>query len=589
MSTRTRARSGTHDGKPRAGPAGALREISVRNLALLESETVGFGGGLNVVTGVTGAGKSLLLGALDLLLGGRFSREMVRSGAAFLEVAGIFDLSGESLVARVEEVLGDGAGRTAPFELVVARRVDAAGRNRCTVDGTVVAVSVLRQLGASLVEIHGQSEHQALLDPAVQCHLLDRTAGLDAVREEYVAALTRWRDVCERLRRVSADARDRMLRAEALESVLREIHEAQLRPGEQEELRAERRLLADAERHTGAVASALAAIEGSRQEEVGAADRIGRAARELDDTAELSSTAREAQEALDDALARLSDAARSLQACAEDLRPDPGRLEEVQDRLELLGNVLRRHGPTEEDALRVADEAQQELTDLLGEQEGSGALSKRAAELAAQVESKGRDLNARRRVAADRFASAVADALAQLGMAGTRFAVAVDDGEGDLSARAGPDGLGTLEFRFSANAGEEVRALSKIASGGELARVALAVKGELAAADEVPLLVFDEVDADVGPRLGEEIGRRLRELAKGRQVLVVTHLPQVAAFADLHLCVRKETVAGRTQTRVTQLAGPEREHEIAEMLLGAERAADALGQARALLADAGRG
>jgi DNA repair protein RecN (Recombination protein N) len=562
-----------------------LRELRVRNLALLEDAHVVLGPGLNVVTGATGAGKSLLLSALTLLLGGRFSKEMLRTGTEQANVEGIFDLDDDETVRRAAVLLGDETS-DAPREVVVRRRVDASGRNRCEIDGRLVSVAELRDFGRLVCEIHGQSEHQALLETAEQTQLLDRAAKLGDERTAFALKLAAWRALRERVAALRTGERERGARIESLQSLVREVRDAELRAGEQEELRRERTLLADASRHADALTTAASLLDGTDDDD-GAVDRVGRAAREISATAELSDEARAAQEALDLAQDRLSEASRLLATARDRIQADPARLEAVEERLATIGRVLRRHGPGEEDALAAATKAERELDDLTGTDGGAETLTARLADAERDVLAAGTSLNEKRRKAAKPFAAAVKKALAELDMAGTQFVVDVRDGDAsqDLAARATDLGLGAVEFMASPNPGEEIRPLAKIASGGELARVALAIKGELGRAGRAMLLVFDEIDADVGPRLGAVIGRRLAEVARGRQALVVTHLPQVAAFADVHLRVAKRTAGGRTTAHVEPIAAKEREMEIAEMIRGEGRGKEALDQARSMLAE----
>lgn len=569
-----------------------LRELRVRHLALLEDAHVVFGPGLNVVTGATGAGKSLLLSGLTLLLGGRFSKEMLRTGTSEAQVEAIFDVEGGETARRVGALLG-GDAAASPREVVVRRRVDASGRNRCEIDGRLVSVAELREFGRVVCEIHGQSEHQALLEPAEQAHLLDRAGGLVDDRLRFAERLAQWRDLAARVAALRTGERERAARIESLESLVREVREAALRTGEQEELRRERTLLADAARHAESLAIASSLLDGGEAAdgEDGAIDRVGRAAREVEATAALSDDARAAQEALDFAQDRLAEASRLLVAARERVRSDPARLEEIEERLGTIGRVLRRHGPSEEDALAALAASERELADLRGGEDGAEGLAKRLAESERALVEAGTELNGKRRKAAKPFAAAIRKSLDDLGMAGTRFVVEVTDGDPsqDLAVRATDSGLGAVEFLASPNPGEEIRPLAKIASGGELARVALAVKGELGRADGASLLVFDEIDADVGPRLGAVIGRRLAAVAKGRQALVVTHLPQVAAFADVHLRVAKRTSAGRTTAHVEPVEAAARELEIAEMIRGEGKGGQALDQARSMLTEASRG
>lgn len=568
-----------------------LRELRVRNLALLVDTRVVLADGLVALTGPTGAGKSLVLRALTLLLGARFSREFLRTGTTELELEGLFTLDPTraatvaGLVVGTEAASADEASADEWRELVLTRRIDDGGRNRCTANGHLVTVGALRDVGAVLCEVHGQSEHHALQDPAEQVRLLDRSADLEPEWETYRDAWQAYRRATEQLRRLRSGRREREGRIADLRETIEELETAELRPGELEELRRERTLLAEAERHQSALAEALAALEGERSEgESGALDATGRAARLLAATAELSGPVAEAVQALDGALTLLDDALASIRSAADDLEADPRRLDEVNDRVALLESLLRRHGPEESDALEELTAARTELAELLELGEDASGAERVVGQRADELLAAGRRLNDLRRAAAESFCARVTASLADLGMPGTRFGVEQTGGESVEDATE--LGLGELGFVVSPNVGEDLKSLAKIASGGELARISLAMKGELAGRDDVPLLVFDEVDADVGPRMGEVIGRRLATLARGRQVLAVTHLPQVAAYADVHLCVKKEATDGRTIADVAPLSGIRRVGEIAEMLHGARRREAGRDAAEELLATA---
>lgn len=556
-----------------------IRELHVRNLALLEDTRVHLGPGLVALTGPTGAGKSLVLRAIALLFGARFSRDFLRTGADEMELSALVDLAGDDVRRSVAELLD--AETTS--ELVLTRRIDAAGRNRCTANGALVPVGTLRALGAVVAEQHGQSEHHALLDPTQQLLLLDRATGLDALREAYAEQWREHKRMAERVRRLRAGRREREGRIADLRAVIDELDAAELRVGELDELVAEQSLLTQAERHRTALAEAAAALEGDDNESGGAIDTAGRAARRLEDTAALSKAAQEAIQALDGALSLLDEALLSVQAAADSIRDDPTRLEEVGDRIALLRSLLRRHGPDESDAMEALTEHRAELAELLEFGEDASGATARLAQQEAALLSAGRELDLERRRRAGPFCAAVMESLTDLGMAGTRFEVRIADGDVD---RATELGLGELEFLIAANVGEDLKSLARSASGGELARLSLAVKGELAGKDSTPVLVFDEVDADVGPRMGEVIGRRLSSLARGHQVLAVTHLPQVAAYADVHLCVAKHASGGRTVSEVEPLSGQARVEEIAEMLHGVDRAAAGHDAASVLLSAA---
>jgi len=562
-----------------------LLELRVRNLALIEDARVRFAPGLNVLTGETGAGKSLVLSALVLLLGGRWSREMLRTGAPHASVRGVFEISTDDLARAVFAVIDEDAP-DAPVEIVVTRRVDASGRNRCEVAGSLVPVATLRSLSELIAEVHVQGEHRALLDPLRQTSLLDRAAGLRPQRTLFAEALHAWRDVRARLDvlRRGGDARDRRL--DELRAVVAEVAAVSLEPGELDALRRERELLAAAERHAETIGTAQAGLLHGDAQGASAEDRVGAALRAIEEAAELSDQVGAAAEALERAADALAEAGRHLDDALSRIEADPERLEIVQDRIEAIGAMLRRHGPTEEAALTRAADAAEEAESLAGDDRDASELTAAVADAASTALAVGRALDDARVIAGRAFAADVRAALAELDMTRTRFEVALPS-RGDTPLDAASEiGLGPIEFVASPNPGEDLKPLARIASGGELARTALAIRGRLAGADGLSILAFDEVDADVGPRLGDVIGRRLAALATERQVLAVTHLPQVAAHGAHHLRVRKTVDGGRTHVAVDALTGDERAHEIAEMIRGAARAHEALDQARAMLAEA---
>ncbi len=562
-----------------------LLELRVRNLALIEDARVRFAPGLNVLTGETGAGKSLILSALVLLLGGRWSREMLRTGASSASVRGVFEISDDDVARGVFAAIDEEPPRT-PVEIVVTRRVDASGRNRCEVAGNLVPVATLRALAEVIAEVHVQGEHRALLDPLRQTALLDRAAGLGPQRAAFANALHAWREVRTRLEVLRRGGNARERRLDELRAIVAEVAAVALEPGEADALRRERELLAAAERHAGSVEAAKRGVSDGDAQGASAEDRVGAALRSIEEAAELSPQVGAAAEALERAADAIAEAGRHLDDALSRLEADPERLETVQDRIEAIGAVLRRHGPTEEAALAKAADAAEEAASLAGDDRDASELEAAVADAANAALAAGRALDDARVTAGSGFAADVRAALGELDMARTRFEVALPSrGDAPLGA-ASEIGLGPIEFVASPNPGEELKPLARIASGGELARTALAIRGRLAGADGLGILAFDEVDADVGPRLGDVIGRRLAALAAERQVLAVTHLPQVAAHGAHHLRVRKTVEAGRTHVGVDALEGDERTLEIAEMIRGAARAHEALDQARAMLTEA---
>jgi len=557
-----------------------LAELEIRDLALLERARLSLRPGLVALTGATGVGKSLVLEALGLLAGGRAAAEIVRRGASAATVRGLFHL-GTGHAREVAAVLG--IEEPEGGELLVERRVEPGGRGRASANGSPVTVAALRDAARLLVEIHGQSEHQRLLDPEAQALLLDRAGGCEERRAEWTAALRAAREARARRADLAARSRDRLARLDYLAHVARTLEAARVRPGERSELERERARHDGAERWLSDLhlaAEALSEGEGSAQ------DRLGAARGALGRAAALDATLADARERVEQALELVADAARAAAGARDGASFDPERRAAVEERLDELDRLLRVHGPTEEDALRAATAAAEEAARLRSEEEDGAESGARAERADAALAAAARSLVRARRAAAKAFAAGVLDELRALALGKARFEASVGDGEGDLAGTGSEIGPGPVEFLFSANPGEPLLPLARVASGGELARVSLALKARLADADRTPVLVFDEVDAEVGGRLGPAVAAKLRAVARGRQVIVVTHLPSIAAAADLHLRVTKETAGGRTTAAVEELSGPARERELAEMLRGEGRAESGLAAARDLLAEA---
>ncbi len=530
-----------------------LLDLHVRDLALVEEVWVELGPGLTVLTGETGAGKTVLVSALKLLLGERADSSLVRTG------------SPEALV----EARFDWAGR----ESLVRRRVSAEGRSRCTIDGEMVTVAMLAETLGESVDLHGQHEHQALLAPANHAAYLDRFIGEAAVsaRESYRSA---WRDVRSlksRIAETEALLADRERRLDYLAFQVAEIDTIAPVEGEDDRLQAELPRLRHGDRLTKAAAEAWSLLHGDG----GACDGVGSALQSLATTRGLDpgldALAQQA-ERLD---VELGDLALQLRDYAESVEHDPAALDVLERRLQDLTDLRRKYGGTLVDVLRIRDDARREIAGL---NESDGELVTLRAQLAVAEEELRRaaaGLTDARECAVTPFTGRLAEAVRDLALPGATFRVRREPRD---FAAWGIDGPESVEFLFSAHAGEEPRPLQRIASGGELSRVMLALKGVLGEADTARVLVFDEVDAGIGGATGLAVGRRLASLARGRQVLVVTHLAQVAAFADAHVVVSKATSEDRTVTIVTPVTGEERVAEIARMLAGGD---SGLGRAHA--------
>ncbi|MGA1522430.1 MAG: DNA repair protein RecN [Planctomycetota bacterium] len=573
-----------------------LQSLHIRDLALVAAAEVRFDRGLNVLSGATGGGKSLVVTALKLLRGEKAASGLVRHGADELRIDGEFVLpvvggpEPEGRAAPVRVAVEGIPGR--PMEgdvLVVTRIVDARGRSKIRVDGRPATLQDLRDIGSHLLEIHGQGETRALMRPEIQAETLDAFGGTAGLRREFAAALSVARAAETRLAAVAGTERARQERVGFLRFQLAEMDEIGLEEGEIARVEDEHQVLAHLDRLREGLDGAVLALQGGDERE-GAEDCLGEATRSLEDAAEIDRELAPAVEFLHEAQNLVAEASRLLLSRGGALEHDPARLATLEERLGTLRRALRRFGPTEADFLARREAMQVDLHELdeaaagpeAREAERGGALDALAAVA--------RRLCRARRRAAERFVAAIEAELADLGMPHTHVRVSFDEDPGqglELLRNATPHGPGPLEFEVRINPGEPFRLMRETASGGETARIVLAIKKGLADQDRVPFVVFDEIDAEIGGRLGLQVGEKLRAVSANHQTLIVTHLPQVAAFADAHFRVDKLVREDRTWTSVTRLDGPAREAELAAMTVGDGAAdggdAEALAEARRMV------
>jgi len=563
-----------------------LHTLHVRNLALIEAAELRLDKGLNVVSGETGGGKSLLIAALKLLRGEKTEAGLVRHGADELAVDGEFRLGGGERSAAIAGLVAELCGGTVDDDLLlVTRIVDSSGRSRVRIGGRPATLAALRTLGEHLVEIHGQGDSRALMRPEIQCETLDGFAGTAALRVEFAAALSVARTAQQELQQAAAGHQQRSQRIEFLRFQLQQMQELQLGDGEFDALQQEHQILANLDATRQRLQSALQLLQ---DDEHCAADLVAQAARQLRDAAAVDRRLEDAADQLAGAEDLIADGCRKVQSGLARLDLDPARLHEVEARLDAVQTALRRFGPTEQDFRRTLQTTQDELQRLDGGQGDPQALAAALQQALAQAAAIGRKLVRARRKAAEPFTARIAQELADLGMAHTvvRVAMADEFEPADLLATATAHGPVSVDLEVRINPGEPFRSMRETASGGELARIVLAIKKTLADHDRVPLLVLDEIDAEIGGRLGLHVGHKLADVSAHHQVVIVTHLPQVAAFADRHFLVQKEVdrkgKQERTRSVVSALAGAEVERELAAMA-GASGDAAALQQARALV------
>lgn len=538
-----------------------IRYLAIRNLAVIESVAVDFEQSFNILTGETGAGKSILVEAVGLLLGGRATQDLIRTGED---------------IASVEAVFETAEGE----ELIVRREITSQGRSRAFINGALATAAALKDLSNRLVELHGQHEHQQLLDPSQHLALLDTWAGLDAPRARVAAAFATVRGYREQLDRLRMDDRERAARLDLVEFQLGELQKANLEPGEDETLAADRQLLRSADTIHRLCNEGYAELYDSESAALGALGRVWKRVGEL---AAIDPRFAPYLDARDGIKAQLEDLAFTLRDFADGIDASPARLQQVEDRLALIERLKRKHGGTLEAAMTHRDRLAAEHEALTGGQSTLADIEQHLAGAGRQFLEEAGALSSARRSAAPRFAKSIESELADLAMAQTRFEVRLSSSESeDKWTEAGVD---AGEFFLSPNVGEELRPLARIVSGGELSRVMLALK-TLGAKDGMQgkTLIFDEVDAGIGGRVASVVGDKLAALGGRFQVLCITHLPQIAACGRTHFLIEKGVRGSRTVTSVTRLTGDGRVAEVARMMGGAAAGVKAMESARELLA-----
>lgn len=522
-----------------------LEELHVRNLALIEDVRLEFGPGMTALTGETGAGKTALVGALKLLVGERADSTLVRAGA--------------------QEALVEGRMTDAEEETVAVRKVRADGRSRCWLDGSMATVGQLAEVLGPHFDLHGQHEHQALLSSAQHVGYLDRHIGPAAstALAEYRAALGAHREALGIRRRLESELAESERAADYLRFVTREIEAVAPQPGEDDEIRRRLPAMEHGERLAAAANEAFAALRGDG----GAGDVLAQAQSALARVVGLDPALDELTERLGQALAAIDDIGGEIRDYGNAVEYDPASLDVAQARLAALVGLTKKYGPRLDDVIQTGVDSAQKLERLGSGEEGVVAAQDRVDAARRTLESSAERLAEVRAKAVPGFVRALEDAVADLAMAGVRFDVGMTD---VVFEEWGEDGPHRLEFLFAPGPDQPLRPLTKIASGGEVSRVMLAMKGVLGAADRVPVLVFDEVDAGIGGATADAVGRRLRQLSEDHQVLVITHLAQVAVHADAHIVVEKAEDDGAVSTRARTISEKERVQEIARMLSGSD-------------------
>lgn len=560
-----------------------LEELTVQNYALIDRVSIRFEAGLNVLTGETGAGKSILVGALLLLYGAKADTGNIRTGTEESVVAGVFRIAGneEARVWLRERDIQD-----EDDEVIVRRTVKRQGRGTIYVQSTPVTRGDLEELASFLFDLHGQHEHQSLMQEERHRSLLDRFGGIEEEVEQLTQLFHEVSGLRKRHEKMISSERERMREIDILKFAVEEIDEAALKPGEEEELEQERRVLSQHEKLYGLLDELY---ESTAENRGGALANLRSARQAMDGANQIDGSLSPLAKRLDDAFFELEDIVEELREHRSGLEFSPDRLEECEERLALIHRLEKKYGSTVQEVLDYAEEARQQLSDLENWEEDKATLEREIKEKESELLSMAGEISRKRKAHAESLAPRIEEIIKTLGMSKARFQVAVEkrtNAQGRHSC--GPYGLDSVAFRITPNPGEPLKPLAEIASGGEISRVMLAIKTVLAESDRIPSLVFDEIDAGIGGEVALAVGRHLQSLGVHKQVLCITHLASIAVRADNHLRVEKRPDGERTLTDVHQVSGDVRIEEISRMLAGDQTGKTSRVHAEELLGKYGR-
>ena len=561
-----------------------IKEIRIRNFAIIENLAVNFEKGLNVLTGETGAGKSIILGALNLLLGGRADTDSIRSGETNAYVEGIFEVTDLITLDLIRESGIEIEGG----ELLVKRQISNSGKNRCLLNDSPVTVSTLAKIGDRLVDLHGQHDHQALLHPEVHIDLLDLYGKSRDIRDEFARNFSDYQTQTKKMQSMKMDEQQRLQKEEFLGFQLTEIDTAGLSAEEEDEIKAESHKLKHAEKIRAGLEKSQSLLTDNQGSII---ENLGQVLKELESVLDIDPGLAETVERSRSSYYELEEVVESLRSYDRSLEFNPSRLEEIEDRLAEINGLKRKYGVDIAEILKRRDQIAEELEQLASNDENMKALENELREMEKVLSDLATRLAEKREAAAKNLTRSIEKELKELSMGNVRFGVRFDypsSPDGFILFRkekmkATPTGLGTLEFLFSPNPGEEMRPLAKIASGGEVSRVMLALKSILNDQDTIPVMIFDEVDSGIGGRVAEKVGIKLKKVARDKQVFCITHSPQIAGLASSHFRIEKEIKGKRTRSSIRQLEHEERVEELARMSSGETITDASLEHAREML------
>ena len=563
-----------------------LRELHIKNFSIIDNANVEFQEGFNVITGETGAGKSIIIDALCLTLGERATGELVRSGETEAVVEAFFDIQPKQIPQSTRKVIEDN-GIDISDGLILKRIISSQGRSRAFINGSMVTAQALSDISSKIIDVHGQYEHQSLLSPDNQMDMLDAYGGLLDERQEVAELHETQLALRHQIRELVQKDKERAQRLDILKYQISEIDAAVLRPGEEEELAEELKILSSAGRLAELANQAHESLYAS---ETACITNLTKILNSLKEIRSIDTRAGDALKSVEDALPLLEETAYFLRDYKDEIDFSPERLETVHERIELIKGLKRKYGADIQAVLDYREKAETELEGLQHSEERLESLKTELAALKKRLTEIANDLSDKRKSVAKKIESKVIAELAELSMPGTKFSVMMTREQGDDTAdgfRATHRGIDNIEFMISPNVGEELKPVSKIASGGELSRIMLALKGILAKGDNIPVLIFDEIDAGIGGKAAETVGQKLRSLATRHQIISITHLPQIASYAKAHLKIEKKVKDKRTTVQISRIEKDERVHEVARMLSG-ETSEVSIRHAKEMLKKGGR-
>lgn len=550
-----------------------LTHLSIRNIAIIQQLQLSFEAGLTILTGETGAGKSIIIDALSLVSGGRATAELVRSDAEEAIVEAVFDISAQPAISTFLEA----AGISNDGELLVKRILNRSGRNRIYLNGSLATLAQLNEIGRTLVTIHGQHESQTLLKPDSHLLLLDNFAGCQAEREAVSEAFNNWQKLVIRLEQFDEQEREAAQRLDLIAYQADEIEKAALQENEDEELAAQQQLLAHAEKLARLTGGAFETLYGGEQTILGELRKLSAFVQEA---ADIDTSLADTTSLLEDSFLQLEEIALRLRDYSAKIEADPQQLSFIEDRLDLLNRLKRKYAPTLGGIIALGRQMAAERDELLGRSRSREELEQTVADARHRLDQLAGKLSLIRKKAAEKLTVRLVDEVRQLAMPHAEIAISLEP-----LPQLRANGNERVEFLFSPNPGEPPRPLGKVASGGELSRLMLAFK-QVLPEGEAPTIVFDEVDTGIGGKVATIVGRKLKNVSHGQQIFCITHLPQVAAFANQHLRVEKQVTDGRTATRLTLLTDKDRVNELARMMAGESITSTAKEHAAGLLQQA---